>query len=82
MTKPQPPRQFKRYDELTVAEIAERQAALARGELEPPRPETSEFKAFRNKALEAGGLPPDRNLDEVPLEELTTREHVERLARR
>jgi hypothetical protein len=82
MTKPEPPRRFKDYDELTVTEIAERQAALARGEFEPPMPETEEFKAYRNGVLERGGLPPDRNLDDVPPEQLTVREHVERMRRR
>src|SRR4051812_43094300 len=77
-----PPRQFKEYAELTAAEIAERQAAPSRGELEPPMPETDAFKAHRSRVLESAGLPPDRKLDDLPAEELTVREHIERMARR
>jgi hypothetical protein len=82
MTEPEPPRQFKDHDELTVAEIAKWQGALARGELEPPLPETDEFKAYRNGVLEDGGLSPDRDPDDVPPEDLTVREHIERMRRR
>ena len=80
MKTPEVPRQFKHYDELTVVEIVARQAARAHDGLEPPMPETDEFRAYRNRVLEDGGLPPDRH--DVSPEDLTVREHVERMTRR
>ena len=55
-----PPERFKKVEELSVAEHIERQALRA-GASEP-RFETEEYKTYRNRVLEAGGLEPDREV--------------------
>jgi hypothetical protein len=75
---PEPPERFKKVEDLSVAEHAERQEAERRGETY--KPETEEFKTFRNKVLIAGGLPPDR-VEEIPLEEMTPEQHFDRMRR-
>jgi hypothetical protein len=81
MTNPEPPRRYKSYGELTVAEIVERQARLAQGELDP-KIESEEYRQHRREALLAGGLDEEASEDETPLEEQSVEQHVWRMQRR
>ena len=69
---PNPPEKSKPIETWTPAEHAEHRRS---GE----EPVSADFKAYHNSVLEAGGLEPEYDVDELALEDMTVEEHLERI---
>ncbi len=68
------PRRFKPRDEWGVEEILHHKRT---GE----EPESEEYRAARNKALEDAGLEADRDAEPKPLEEMEPADHFQQIRR-
>jgi hypothetical protein len=73
MSKSKAPRRHKTDDELTPADMDRIKYGDGK------RPETSEYREYVRAVHERAGLePPEAELDEIPLEDMTPEEHARR----